>query len=264
MSDVRNFINKLNEMPAMPHVMVKALNIIRDENSGVNDLAKIMSYDTALTTQVLKIVNSAYYGFAQQITSIQKALPLLGMVQAKNIIVTAAMKSMMTTQGGKDLWKHSIRCGVGCEIIAREMNLMDANDAFVVGFLHDIGKTILNMKNSSAYSKVQELTAKGIDIIETENLILGINHAEIGSMLAKKWDFPVLLTNCIKYHHQPQASMMSSIVYIVYMVDRLVQEQLPNPLFDPNIMKTVAIDLEDPLGMREKIMGQSEALLTLF
>ena len=77
-----------------------------------------MAYDQALASQVLKLVNSAYYGFAQEITSINKALALLGMNQTRNIIIAVAMKPMLTSQGGRDLWKHALKAGVACEYIA--------------------------------------------------------------------------------------------------------------------------------------------------
>ncbi len=262
MNDPKSFINKINDMPAMPNIIVKALSVIKSETSGMNDLAKIMSYDPALTTQVLKIVNSAYYGFPQQITAMNKALPLLGMAQVKNIIVAVAMKSMITSQGGKELWKHSIRAAVGCEMMATKLNLMDPGDAFVVGFLHDIGKMILSLQNSQLYLKVKELTMKGVNVIEAENLLVGANHAEMGALLAKKWGLPVMLTNCIKYHHTPRAaSMVGNIVYMVYAIDRLVQEQMPNPAFEPAIWKNSPIEIADPASLREAILLKSDGLL---
>jgi len=261
MNDVKSFINKIQEMPAMPNIIVKALSVIKSDTTGVNDLVKVMSVDQALTTQVLKIVNSAYYGFPQQITSMSKALPLLGMAQVKNIIVAVAMKSMITTQGGKDLWRHSIRCALGCEMLAAKLNIIDVSDAFVVGFLHDIGKMVLNMKNNKIYAKVNELTAKGVNIVEAENLLLGANHAEIGALLAKKWGMPVMLTNCIKYHHQPRASMMANVVYLVYAVDRLIQDTMPNPLFEPAVWKDSPIELGDADTLRQTILTKADAML---
>ncbi len=260
--DVTNkLILNYNDIPAMPNVMVKALNVIKDEGSGLNDLADVMCYDQALTTQVLKLVNSAYYGFAQQITSINKALPLIGMDQAKNIIITFAMKPMLTSRGGKILWEHSIRAAVGCEYLAKEFRLMDPSEAFVIGFLHDIGKIVLNVKNPAVYKKTVDLVAKGANIIDVENMFFGTNHCDVGFLLAKKWQLPIVVINGIKYHHNPQSSSMSNFAYIVYIADKMAQDIKREVQLDAGIMKNSNIQLDDFNVYREAILAKSEILL---
>ncbi len=262
MDSTKKFILNYNDIPAMPNVMVKALNVIKDEGSGLNDLADVMCYDQALTAQVLKLVNSAYYGFAQQITSINKALPLLGMDQAKNIIITFAMKPMLTSRGGRVLWEHSIRAAVGCEYLAQEFKIMDPAEAFVIGFLHDIGKIVLNMKNPIVYRRVTDLVNKGANILDVENMFFGTNHSDVGFLLAKKWQLPIVVVNGIKYHHQPQLSSMSNFAYIVYIADKLTQDKSRGILLDPEIMKNSNIEIGDPRLYRENIMSRAEILLS--
>ena len=123
--DSNKLLEQIKELPAMPNVIVKALGIMKDDNSGTKELSDIMAYDQALTTQVLKLVNSAYYGFAQEITSVNKALALLGMTQTRNIIIAVAMKPMLTSQGGRDMWKHSLKCGVAAEYLASKTGIVD-------------------------------------------------------------------------------------------------------------------------------------------
>ena len=144
-NEITKLINNLKNVPAMPNVVIQALNIVKNPNSGIKDLGDIMSYDQSLSLKVLNLVNSAYYGFAQQITSITRALALLGMNQAKNIIVAIAMKPMFSSEENKELWEHSITAAVGCEYLASNLNITDSEEAFIIGFLHDIGKIILNM-----------------------------------------------------------------------------------------------------------------------
>lgn len=261
MDSTKKFVLNYNDIPVMPNVMAKALNIIKDQDMGINDLAGVMSYDQALTTQVLKLVNSAYYGFAQQITSINKALPLLGMDNAKNIIITFAMKPMLTTRGSKTLWQHSIKTAVGCEILAREMNLMEPSEAFVVGFLHDIGKLVLNMKNPIVHRKVAEMVARGADILEAEEMLFGSNHCEVGFLLAKKWQLPIMVINGIKYHHNPQASSMSNLAYIVYVADKLVKDDFDTNYFAPEIIEHCPINISEASLWREYILNRAGILL---
>ena len=92
MEELNSLIERYGNIPAMPNIVVKALAIIKDDNSGVKELSNIVSYDQALATKVLKLVNSAYYGFPSQITSISKGLALIGMAQGKNLIIATAMK----------------------------------------------------------------------------------------------------------------------------------------------------------------------------
>ena len=261
MDSTEKLILNYNDIPAMPNVMVKALGVIRDEASGINDLADVMCYDHALTTQVLKLVNSAYYGFAQQIASVNTALSLIGMNQAKNIIITFAMKPMLTSRGGKSLWQHSIRTAVGCEILAKEFRLMDPAEAFVIGFLHDIGKLVLEIKSPAIYQKAKELALKSGDILSAEDLFFGTNHSDVGFLLAKKWQLPIVVINGIKYHHNPQASSMSNVAYIVYIADRLTQDNISGEIFDAEIMGHCNIDIDSPRLWREQILQRSALLL---
>ena len=101
-------VNGVKDLQAMPSVIVKVLNVMKDPNASMKDLGDIVIYDQSLTIKILALVNSAYYGFSQQISSINIALSLLGMTKVKNIIVAVAMKPMMSGASDKALWKHSI------------------------------------------------------------------------------------------------------------------------------------------------------------
>ena len=167
--DPQQLAAEFKEIPPMPNVMIKALNIIKNPTTGIAELAKIMQVDQAISTKTLSLVNSAFYGFRQQITSINKALVVLGMMKAKNIIMSLALKQMMTAQGSRELWEHSIKCAVAAEILAKEYKVINPDDAFVIAFLHDIGKMLLNSKNPLKYSKVRYLASQGnVDLVEIE------------------------------------------------------------------------------------------------
>lgn len=250
------------QIPAMPHVIVKALNIIKDEASGINELANIISYDQALSTQVLKLVNSAYYGFSQQILSISKAIGLIGMSQTKNIVITVAMKSMISSSGGRDLWQHSIKCGVACEYLAKTFKLMSPDEAFMLGFLHDIGKILLQKKDPIKYAKAKALTERGLDIIEAEEMYFKTNHADVGFYLATQWKLSIIIANAIKYHHNPLKSSMLNVASLVYFADTLIKDNLRKPYFDSEVEKRTNIYIEDPLAYVEMIEEKSSILLS--
>lgn len=262
MNDINDLIKNLKEVPAMPTVIMRALNIMKDPSSSLKELAKIVSCDQSLSTKVLSLVNSAYYGFAQQITSVTRAISLIGMSKAKNIIITVAMRPMLTNQGDKELWKHSIMTAVGCEYLAKNYKIMDPDEAFVVGFLHDLGKIILNIKDALLYEKVKETAKMGsTSIIEVEQMYFGMNHCQMGSLLAAKWKLPLLINNVIKYHHNPSASTMPVPCTLVYLVDKLVQEDFSIESLDEDILNNAKINIAQPESLRETIIAKSNILL---
>ncbi len=257
--DSSKLLDQIKELPAMPNVIVKALGIIKDDNSGTKELSDIMAYDQALTSQVLKLVNSAYYGFAQEITSVNKALALLGMTQTRNIIIAVAMKPMLTSQGGRDMWKHSLRCGVAAEYIAAKIGSVDAADAFTIGFLHDIGKILLNIADTMTYQKVRTMVKNGMEVIDAENELFETNHADLGFLLAKKWKLSVLLANCIKYHHDPLSSSMPQVSTLAYIANKISHDE-PD-VFDEELVKEqLGLEVSTIMQYRDEIIEKSNAL----
>ena len=260
--DPQQLVAEFKDIPPMPNVMVKALSVIKNPATGIAELAKIMQVDQAISTKTLSLVNSAFYGFRQQITSINKALVVLGMMKAKNIIMSLALKQMMTAQGSRELWEHSIKCAVAAEILAKEYKVINPDDAFVIGFLHDIGKILLNSKNPLKYSKVRYLAAQGnVDLIEVEDAQFGTNHCVLGALISKKWQLPVILTNCIRYHHDPAQSSLPTVCGIVYCADRLVQPNIQSPILDPKIMNKMEFSINDPVALRETVLAKATIFL---
>lgn len=261
MYNMHDILNSFKEFPAMPNVIMRALNIMKDPESSLKALAKIISYDQSLSTKVLTLVNSAYYGFPQQITSINRAISLIGMSKAKNIIMAVAMKPMLTNQGDKELWIHSITTAVGCEHLAKYLKIMDPDEAFVIGFLHDLGKVVLKFKDSKLYEQVENAIQYNPNILEVEQSYFGINHCQIGSILATRWQLPLLVTNTVKYHHNPNLSSMPTACTLVYFIDSLVKDNFNPDSLDKDIMKNINIQIEQPQILKENIALKAEILL---
>ncbi len=260
--DIQKLINDLREIPAMPNVVMQAINLVKNPNASIKDLANIISYDQSLSAKVLTLVNSAYYGFSQQITSINRALALIGMVKAKNLIITIAMRPMFTRQSDKELWKHSIRVAVGCEHFAKHKNLLNSDEAFVLGFMHDVGKMIFNLKDPQFYDRTRERIEAGEKSIDVETEEFGCNHTQVGIILAKKWQLPVIISNVMKYHHAPQDSSMPVACSLVNVVDTLVQDNYKYENIDPEITKVLGMDLTIGRAemFRDDIFEQADSL----
>lgn len=254
-------VNSVKDIQAMPSVIVKVLNVMKKPTVSMKELGDIVIYDQSLTIKILALVNSAYYGFSQQISSINIALSLLGMVKVKNIIVAVAMKPMMSGAGDKELWKHSIRVAAGCEYLAKLTKIMDPDEAFIAGFIHDIGKMVLTMNNSKMYEKVVEVVNAGHDILEVEKKYFDSDHVRTGSLLAKRWQLPILLANIVSYHHSPSLSSIPVPCNLVCNVDKLVQTNLNPSQLDKDFLKTMGIDIEDVEELRNAIMQKGELLV---
>ena len=228
----------------------------------MKELGDIVMFDQSLTIKILALVNSAYYGFSQQISSISIALSLLGMVKVKNIIVAVAMKPMMSNQGDKELWKHSMRVAAGCEYLANLTKVMDSDEAFIAGFVHDVGKIVLHMNNDKIYTKVTNAVNDGADILDAERKYFDSDHVKTGSLLAKRWQLPILLANIISYHHAPSLSSIPVPCNLVCLVDKLVQDNFNPSSLDKDFIKTLGIDFEDIEDLRNVILQKAELLIS--
>ena len=146
------------------------------------------------------------------------------------------MKPMMSNSGDKELWKHSMRVAAGCEYLANLTKIMDSDEAFISGFIHDIGKMVLNMTNDKLYAKVKDRVSEGADILEAERKYFDSDHVKTGSLLAKRWQLPILLANIVSYHHAPS---LSSIPVPCNLVDVYKRQ----PFFPTKLLKFAVIVL---------------------
>jgi len=261
MDSTIELINKLKDIPAMPNVIMKILTVMKNDTSNLGELAELMSYDQSLCAKVLALVNSAYYGFTQQINSISRALPLLGLQKVKNIVVAVAMKPMLINQGDKNLWEHSVRVAIACETYAKFSKIMDENEAFVVGFLHDIGKIALNLSDFKKYKGVISAVEFGANILESEKLYFKCDHTQTGALLAKRWQLPILITNVIKYHHNPEASSVVEVCKLVNAMDKIMQPTFDIKNVDDDFLKNINMSISELTVLFDTINKKASLML---
>ena len=256
-----DLINNLKDIPAMPNVIVKVLKLMHSETAGAPELASVIKCDQALCTKMLSIINSAYYGFGKQITSVNMAISLLGLKKTKNIIVTVAMSPLLSFQGAKSLWRHSILTAVGCDYIAEKYNLVNADDAFVMGFLHDIGKVVLNLIDSERYQAYMSSKMHPDENIKDERLKFDTDHSSTGSLLAVRWQLPDVIKDVIRYHHYPLKARNYFAPALVNIVNILVQDNFYEEWIDEDLCKMINLNIEDIGALRKEIIEKGEALM---
>ena len=216
-------IARLKSIPTLPAVALRVLETTADTTSSANDLMEIISPDVSLTTKILKIANSPFYGLTREVSSLQHAVTVLGFKEIRNLVIsTVAFDSFKNLkQDGKfdinKFWKHYFYCALAAKAIAVDLEI-ESNELFVAGLVHDIGKLAMYVTFPSEFMMQLEIMNPlkiKYTSFEAEKDVFGMTHDEVGMRLLKKWMFPENLLTAVGYHHRPQDADKQSIFPIV-------------------------------------------------
>ena len=200
---IERFIQK---MPSLSTTVGKVLEICSRTDASPNELNKVISLDPVLTGQVLKLINSAYYSLMNKITSLTRAITMLGMNTVKNMALsTAIIQSVAGANKSKALptarfWAHSIGVGVSAKLLAAAcgVSIQEREELFIAGLLHDLGK----IPFGDEYIHVLAIASQEQrPLVEVEREVLGIDHQEVGGLIAAKWRLQGVISSCICCHH---------------------------------------------------------------
>lgn len=210
MPNVRDAVSRVKELPTLPSVLGKILATAADPDASALDLGQHIAADQSLSATLLKLVNSAYYGFYRQIKSVTQAIVMLGFLEVRNLALTAtAFRALSRESSDYDrlqLWRHSLATATAAERIAKLLNI-DKEGCFEAGLLHDIGKVVLDMLYPEAFREAAHAAhAEQALVIEAEQRLFGLDHAEIGGILGEHWNLPPSVVEAIRLHHRPEAA----------------------------------------------------------
>jgi putative nucleotidyltransferase with HDIG domain len=222
---LEEIVCRVNDLPAMPWVVGRVISLTDDPNSSVNELNEVICRDQSLTAKVLRLSNSAYYGYSRRIATVVDAIGILGFNAIRNLVLAAhtysilkkEVKGYRIAQG--DIWRHSMACAMAARSIAKRVGFPSSDQAFIAGLLHDMGKVILSVYVAEAYDeiirRVQE-EQQPFSVVEAE--VLGFTHASVGARVADKWRLPADHVEAIACHHTPldarEAPELAAIVHI--------------------------------------------------
>jgi len=202
-SNIERFINR---MPSLSTTVGKVMEICSRTDASPNELNKVISLDPVLTGQVLKLINSAYYSLVNKVTTLTRAITMLGMNTVKNMALSTAI--IKTVAGAKKsrvlptthFWAHSIGTGVSAKLLGeiKGYSPMEREELFLIGLLHDLGKVPFGDEYIEVLNAVKKEQASLIDV---ERDLLGIDHQAVGRMIAEKWKLNETITTCISDHH---------------------------------------------------------------
>jgi putative nucleotidyltransferase with HDIG domain len=209
---LRKRVERLEGLPTLPTVASNLLSLTQSPQTSATQVGELISQDQSLTSRVLRLVNSAYYGFPKQITTVNHAVVILGFSRVKNIVLAASVFGMRGQQApsrfnAPGFWEHSLGAAVASRAVARDLVRSDPEEAFVCGLLHDVGKLVLAQVGPADYDRcLAEAEARGQLIMTTELEVFGVDHAEVGSWLAEQWKLPPAVVAAVRRHHAPTST----------------------------------------------------------
>ncbi len=223
-----NIIAKVEAFPSLPGATTKLVSLIDDPNAAVAEIEEILRMDPGLTANVLKLSNSAYFGFPSKIGSVHKAIILLGAKRLMQLVMTSCVNSVMNKSiPGYDLppgemWRHSIAVSVAAECLIEELNAPEADEIFTAALLHDVGKLVLGEFVKDDIVKIEKIVSKDVSFEVAEQAVLGIDHAEIGAKILESWGLPEEIVSAVRWHHDPDAAdTTSTLIDIVHVANVL-------------------------------------------
>lgn len=223
-------LDRIRDIPTLPIMVMEANRLLEDPNTSVAKICSIIEKDQAMAMKILKLVNSSFYGLPSQISTIRNAIVVLGYNTVRNVIMTLTIMKMMPKKGmwiegfsAGELWSHAVEVAVLSRHLTELADFKWANDCFVAGLLHDIGKVIQFRFFPAVFEAVyQRSLQETISFFEAERLLEVIDHAQIGGALGEKWMLPPILIEAIRYHHEiPDTVDDPSPVLVVHAADRI-------------------------------------------
>lgn len=219
-TDLRNRIEKLGDLPTLPHVVQRLAAMIGRPTVSTEEIGSIIEKDQVLAAKVLRLANSPFYGFPSRIGSVPHAVIVLGFNVVKGLTLCASALSIMKDAGMDQLWRHSLGVAITANFLAARLEIKNPEELFVAGLLHDIGKVVLYVKWPEVGTSIKDTLQVGGDrsLFDVEQDVTGLSHADIGGCLANAWHLPITLREPILYHHNPtlakDASMQTAIVHV--------------------------------------------------
>lgn len=207
-------LSRVDDLPPIPAVAAQVLALVEDSRTSANDLAQVLAADQMLTAKLIKVSNSAYYGFSRKVSTVRKAVVSIGFKEVRQIAVGASIiqgfkkGALSTEQFDLDLfWGHSMAVAVAAESLAKRTRVCKPEDAFTAGILHDIGRLIIRQGRPAEFERAIQMARTGtISLHTAEVRSTGFAHDEVGRALGELWKFPNHLIDAIDGHHNTKLS----------------------------------------------------------
>ena len=220
-------VERVDQLPRLPDTAVRLVNIISDPGSSIEEIVDTIRYDQAVTADVLRLCNSAFFGLSRRVNSIDDAILMLGTAKVLQLVLSTHVQTVLRKpQEGYGLlpgalWEHSVGVALASRLFAQRFGLGEVGLSFTIGLLHDVGKVVMNKYITAEYTEiVRRVTEERSSFLEAEQQVVGFTHPEVGARLAETWSLPEELIRCIRYHHDPEElTDTDALVDAVHLAD---------------------------------------------
>ncbi len=223
------------ELVSLPEVCVRIQELADDPDCSLDDFAAVVAHDPSLTARLLKLVNSAFYGFPSRVETVSRAVGLVGILALRNLALATAAVELFTDLPGQRLalfpfWRHSVFCGLVARNLAEAAQVLHGERLFVGGLLHDVGRLLIFSRLPEAAARIQAESDPGDCNPElAERRVLGFDHAEVGGELLLAWMLPQALRESVRHHHRPLAAgdhvLEASLLHLANAATHQVEAQ---------------------------------------
>lgn len=258
MNRIEEILACVSQIPPFPKVAHRVLELLEDPNVNAQHLAEVIQYDQAITANIMKMCNAAYFGLPHKISSIRDAVVILGQNTLKELIMVGASAAFYEGKAGGgykleegELWKHSVAVGLMAKLLGRHVDSVDSGSSFTAGLLHDIGKRFLSVFVSDDFDRIMERVERdNYSFVGAEHEIIGINHAELGAIIMESWDFTSSQIEAVRKHHTSHALTDEPLTAITALSNRLVKsigvgEDILNSDVQVDVLKKLGISRKE-------------------
>lgn len=235
--NISELVQGVGDLVTLPDVFIRINQLVENPDSTIADIAQAVSQDPAFTVRLLRVANSTFYGFSSSVDTVSKAVSVIGTSQIRNLALSTAVANSFSGLSNKlvsmdNFWRHSLYCGLAARKLAKLAGKCDAEAVFTAGLLHDIGELVI-------FNRLPELAREALLLVldsadelalhQSEQQIMGFDHAQVGGELARQWKLPTLLEECIAFHHDINAAKRypreTAIVHIANILAQMAEVQ---------------------------------------
>lgn len=205
---LRKKFEAVEHLPSLPTIVQEILDVTNDPRSGARDIQAVVENDQACSVKLLKLANSAYYGFSRQVSSIKEAIVIIGMEGVKNVAMSLGVAECFLKLGRSnqqflnDLWVHSMGTATAAQVLAKKAQGISPSYAYCSGLVHDFGKVILAGEYGEDYFELfQVAKAERKSLVQIEKTKIGVSHSQVAGWVARSWELPDLVVESVELHH---------------------------------------------------------------
>lgn len=245
--------------------------------TSMKDLGNVIGSDQAITSKLLRMVNSAYYGFPRRISTISQALVVIGVEGLRSLIMGLSVQPLFKSPLGQKLWAHSVCTAASAKLITQKHASVHPEESFVVGLIHDIGRLIIYQHFPEEFEYFKLIEKDSLQTLREEREYFGMDHGEIGSKVGVNWNLPDKIVEAIKYHHKPNLTPQNQATLVVCIAEGIAlyinaeekakEKGLAPPLMEDFVKEEHLSKLkikEIPEQMIEDIKSKTRDLMEVF